>query len=312
MAAPNKLLVVSTITAMLVGCLLLTQAASAQIQSTISCPANQGYWDTLSVMMLDPGLAPNYHMEGYDSNNDPDAYIYTTWTPSENKVTYVKNPQGYPWDINLYDDQPSLAGLGYVYQWVTELNWSSDSQCKKFNNGSDSSTADDSFPWVARCAVPGGANSTFWNSPPPSQPYNSNYYTISDGTITNQQNLDYTLTDLLPTGTITLYDTRQSPTAQFSATAMPLQYNYTCYLQGNVNSCQSREVFVYAVDTNVNPVDNVKHSYGWVQWTLYNNTAYVLNQDPPPTANWVVSTTSPPSLQNYLVKGQVPIQFDCF
>jgi hypothetical protein len=314
MAAPNKLLVMSAITAIMAGCLLLTQTASAQIQSTITCPAGHGYWDTLSVMMLDPGLAPTYHMEGYNSTTgDPDAYIYTTWTPGQNKVSYVKNPQGYPWDINLYDDQPSLPGQGYVYQWVTELNWTSDSQCKKFNNGSDSSTADYSFPWASRCAVPGGANSTFWNSPPPSQPYNSNYYTISAGTITGTQNLDYTLMDLLPTGTMTLYDSRQSPAAQISATTMPLQYNYTCYVNGNVNSCKSREVFVYALDTTVNPHDGVKHSYGWVQWTLYDNTTYsATKRIPPPTANWVVSTTSPPSLQNYLVTGQVPIEFDCF
>ena len=295
----------------LVGCMLLISSAAAQIQSTISCPAGYGYWDTLSVMMMDPGLAPNYHMEGYNSSGNPDSYMYTTWSSSQNKVWYIKNPKGYPWDINIYDYQPGIPAQGYVYQWVTEVNWSSDSQCKKFNNGSGSSTADYSFRWAARCATPGGANSSFWNAPPPSQPYNSNFYTISSGTITNQQNLGDALLELKPTGTITIYDTRTTPATSFSAATMPLQYTYSCYLQ-DANACKSREVFDYAVDTNVNPVDNVKHSYGWVQWRLYNNTAYVAGKNPPNPASWVESTNPPPSLHNYLVLNQVPIDFKCF
>ena len=38
--------------------------AFGQAQSTISCPAGRGDWDVLSVMMMDPGLASSYHMEG--------------------------------------------------------------------------------------------------------------------------------------------------------------------------------------------------------------------------------------------------------
>src|SRR4051812_10210216 len=209
--------------------MLFATGAVAQIQSTISCAAGHGYWDVLSVMMMDPGLAPSYHMEGYNSNGNPSSYMYTTWWSSQNKVWYVKNPQGFPWDINLYDEQPGIPQQGYIYQWVTELNWSSDSQCKKFNNASGNSNADYSFRWAARCAAPGGANSSIWNPPPPTQPYNSNFYTISSGTITNQQNLGYSLLELKPTATITINDTRTSPTTSFSATDLPLQYTYSCY-----------------------------------------------------------------------------------
>src|ERR1039458_1829381 len=42
----------------------LAPSAFGQIQSTISCPSGHGYWDVLSVMMMDPGLASSYHMEG--------------------------------------------------------------------------------------------------------------------------------------------------------------------------------------------------------------------------------------------------------
>src|SRR5580658_8496713 len=57
-------------------CLLLAPNAFGQVQSTISCPAGHGYWDVLSVMMMDPGLASGYHMEGI-TDNLPSSYIYT-------------------------------------------------------------------------------------------------------------------------------------------------------------------------------------------------------------------------------------------
>jgi hypothetical protein len=38
-------------------CWPLVSDAFAQIQSTINCPTGHGFWDTLSVMMMDPGLA---------------------------------------------------------------------------------------------------------------------------------------------------------------------------------------------------------------------------------------------------------------
>src|SRR5436853_5136417 len=81
---------------------MLTSSASGQIQPTISCPSGHGYWDVLSVMMMDPSLAAGYHMEGL-KNGSPSSYIYTIWNQSQTKVYYVKNPQGNPWDINLYD-----------------------------------------------------------------------------------------------------------------------------------------------------------------------------------------------------------------
>ena len=59
-------------------CLPLAPCAFGQIQSTISCPAENGYWDVLSVMMMDPGLASNYHMEGI-TGGLPSSYVYTMW-----------------------------------------------------------------------------------------------------------------------------------------------------------------------------------------------------------------------------------------
>ena len=62
-------------------------------------------------MMMDPGLAASYHMEGI-TNGLPSSYVYTIWDQSQSKVYYIKNPQGNPWDINLYDSNYILP-MGY-------------------------------------------------------------------------------------------------------------------------------------------------------------------------------------------------------
>lgn len=301
-----------------VTCSLLAPSAVAQIQSTISCPAGHGYWDILSVMMMDPSLASGYHMEGYNAQGDPSAYVYTTWDQGSNKVYYVKNPQGNPWDINLYDSQPSIPQQGYIYQWVTELDgyngvnyWNDPTSCKKFNNGNNSSTADYSMRWAARCAAPGGTNSSIWNNDNVGQgaQYTTNYYLYLDKVIQNPNgsNVLYANLQLLPTSTTNITDTRPATPQTFSITTLPLQYSYNCSVSGNLNSCKSQEIFYYGLDTTVNPVDGVKHSYGWVSWQLYANST---GGNPNEPANWGSPTQT--TTNNYLVAGQVSINFQCF
>ncbi len=289
-------------------CAVLPLAPSAfgQAQSTISCPAGRGYWDVLSVMMMDPGLASGYHMEGL-IKGVPSSYIYTIWEPGESKVYYVKNPQGNPWDINLYDSN-------YIYQWVTELgtfkgvnHWNDPTSCRKFNNGSESNTGDRSMRWAARCAVPGGGNSAFWNGPPSIQPNNTNYYTyVGQVQVTSAQNLNYSLLEIKPTGTIVISDHRAVPPKPFSITTLPLQYTYSCTVAGNVNSCKSREVFEYGVDTDVNPVDRIKHTYGWVRWRFYVNATGGKATVAPV---WVLNNIS---TSDQLMAGQISPNFQCF
>ena len=227
----------------LVACLANVISAFGQIQGTLACPAGHGYRDVLSAMMMDPGLAAGNHMEGF-TNGLPSSYIYTFWDANQNKVYYVKNPQGNPWDINLYDSK-------YVYQWVTELqrwdgvdHWNDPASCKKFNNGSENATADFSMRWAARCAVPGGENSVIWNSPPAVQPHNTNYYTYVDRIPQPEaQNLGYSRLELQPTGKMNITDHRAETPLEFSITTLPLSYTYSCSGLWNVNSCQSQEIF---------------------------------------------------------------------
>ena len=298
------------------GLLGVVPSAFGQIKPTISCPSGHNYWDVLSVMMMDPGLATSYHMEGI-TNGLPSSYVYTIWDRSQAKVYYVKNPQGNPWDINLYDSN-------YIYQWVTELgswngvdHWNDPTSCKKFNNGDQKNTSDLSMRWAARCAAPGGANSSFWNPPPTAHPAhppstqlnntNTNYYTYVEQALqTSAQNLDYSLLEVKPTGTITITDHRANPPRPFSITTLPLQYTYSCSVSQNVNSCKFREVFEYGLDTSVNPVDNVKHSYGWVRWRYYTNSTGGKSSV---AAHWVQANIS---TSDQLMPGQVSLVFQCF
>jgi hypothetical protein len=287
-------------------CLPLAPNASAQVQSTISCQAGHGYWDVLSVMVMDPGLASGYHMEGI-TNGLPSSYVYTVWDEGQKKVYYVKNPQGNPWDINLYDSN-------YIYQWVTELDdwngvnhWNDPTSCRKLNNGSQNNTADFSMRWAARCATPGGANSSIWNPPPPTLTNNTNYFTYVDHALqSHAQDLNYAWLKVKVPEKMTITDHRANPPESFSITILPLQYTYSCSISGKVDSCQSREVFDYGVDTDVNPVDNIKHSYGWVRWRYYTNST---KGNPKAPAVWVLANTS---TSNQLMPGQVNINFQCF
>jgi hypothetical protein len=161
-------------------------------------------------------------MEGdYNSNGGPGSYMYTSWSQNEKKVWYIKNPQGNPWDINLYDSQPGSISKGYIYQWVTEVDnwptptspnyWGDPKSCKKFNNGfnnADGHNSDQSFVWAARCGVPSGANSSYWNPKPTMalQDYNSNYYVyINQALQSGSYNLNDALVELKGPGTIAIY-----------------------------------------------------------------------------------------------------------
>lgn len=275
----------------------------SDIQTTTSC--GQGSWDILSVMMMDSTLAANYHMEGL-TNGAPSAYMYTIWAPDQSKVYYVKSPQGNPWDVNLYDSN-------YVYQWVTELqkwnnvnHWNDPKSCRKFNNGSNTASSNNSMRWASRCATPGGTGSSFWNSPS-AQPYNTNYYTYVDQMQQPAaQNLAYSQLALASTDTMSITDHRANPPKQFSVTIVPLQYTYSCTVSGNVNSCGSREVFDYGFDTTANPVDNVKHSYGWVRWQFYTNST---GGNPNAPANWTLVNQT---VTDHLMQGTVNLDFQCF
>ena len=108
----------------------------ASAEATMSCPA--GTYDMLDWMTLDSNLRASYHMTG---SANP---LYTQIQPG--KFSWVKGGNGYPWDIQLYDNQ-------YIYQWITEYSWNSPTTYKKFTNNTN-------MPFAPRCAKGGFPGST--------------------------------------------------------------------------------------------------------------------------------------------------------
>jgi hypothetical protein len=252
-------------------------------------------------------------MEGdYGSDGAPGAHMYTNWSQNDSKVWYIKHPQGNPWDINLYDST-------YVYQWVTEVDkwptptshnyWGDPTSCKKFNNGfnsADGHNSDESFRWAARCAIPGGVKSSYWNSvrtqtPPPD--YNTNYYVYLDQALQKARyGLGDALVELKVFGTIAIYWGGSGSTTSWTANTVSVQYTYSCSAQ-DVNTCKDREVFDYAYDNANNPHDLLKHSYGWVHWAHYTNSTN--------PANWGTAPVAETTF-NHVVPGQTTPNFQCF
>jgi len=82
-------------------------------------------YDMLAWMTMDPTLAASHHMSG---TANP---VYTDVT--SDRFFWTKTGQGYPWDIQLYDNN-------YIYLWVTELNWQNPSTYKVFHDPREPTT----------------------------------------------------------------------------------------------------------------------------------------------------------------------------
>jgi hypothetical protein len=83
-------------------------------------------------------VVPGVHLEG------PVHPLYTNILPG--RYHWIKNPQGFPWDINLYDDK-------FIYMWITELNWTNPKDYKKTKNRPTLTST--TIPFCKRYATPG-------------------------------------------------------------------------------------------------------------------------------------------------------------
>src|SRR5215469_10406622 len=108
----------------------------ARAESTISCPT--GTYDMLDWMTMDSDLRSTYHMEG---TSNPIYTVMEAGKLESGKFYWVKGARGYPWDIQLYDNN-------YIYLWITELSYSVPQSYKKFTHNTN-------LPLVPRCAKAG-------------------------------------------------------------------------------------------------------------------------------------------------------------
>lgn len=89
-------------------------------------------YDMLDWMTMDADLAAGFHMTGTH-----DLYSVVLG----DKFYWVKSPNGYPWDIQLYDSK-------YIYLWITEQDWLDPFSYKK-------SLQNMNMPFMARFAYSG-------------------------------------------------------------------------------------------------------------------------------------------------------------
>jgi hypothetical protein len=139
---PDKgygLVFILTTTACLIAALASPDRAMAE--TTIACPS--GTYDMLDWMTLDSDLRSTYHLQG---TSNP---VYTVM--QSGSFLWVKSALGYPWDVQLYDNN-------YIYLWITELSFAVPQSFKKFiNNPGKTKT---NLPLVPRCATAGNPGST--------------------------------------------------------------------------------------------------------------------------------------------------------
>jgi hypothetical protein len=200
---------------------MLGGARIANAETTISCPP--GTYDMLDWMTMDSDLRSTYHLEG---TSNP---IYTV--VEAGKFYWVKGPLGYPWDIQLYDNN-------YIYLWVTELSYSVPQSYKKFTNNTN-------LPLVPRCATAGSPGSTIKVS-------NTNYdlHTNCSNTCSVTLGLQTSINQVYGP-----YSFSFGGSLPNNLKTLVISYRYNC--NSSFTNCMDKEEYY------------VTQRYGLVQWVHY-------------------------------------------
>lgn len=219
----------------------------AYAESTISCPAGQ--YDMLDWMTLDSDLRATSHLSG---SANP---LYTTMQPG--KFYWTKGGNGYPWDIQLYDNN-------YIYQWITEYAWNNPQSYKKFSYNTN-------MPFAPRCAKAGFPGSTI-------KVPNTSYQIHTSCTSFTAHGLKQGINQLwgpywlsfggvLPNNTPTLV----------------LSYRYNC--DSNYQNCGDKEEYYF------------QKRYGLVQWVHYSLVSGQYQQQQKSVFNQLSSGVATPQFQ---------------
>jgi len=171
---------------------------------------------------MDPSLSVTSHMAG---TANP---LYTDVL--SDRFYWTKTGSGYPWDIQLYDDN-------YIYLWVTELNWSNPNTFKMFHSNS---AGNYNLPLVPRYAQAGFPGSTITIS-------DSTYETHSSCSDYKTQDLGYVVNQVWGPYTESLGGDLPD-----NLTTLVISYRYTC--DSSYDNCKSKEEF------------HIAKPYGLVEW----------------------------------------------
>ena len=137
--------------------------------------------DVLSYMIPSASFSKSFHMASKQPGVNPEYVLSQPVTATSGWIFYIKNPAGFPWDINFYDNQ-------YVYQCITEgpQGWANPTSYKVFRSGSWPSNHG-GIVWSPRYLEP--APHTEWIQTP-----DSTYQTRLNGSLVATQNLAHVQT----------------------------------------------------------------------------------------------------------------------
>lgn len=203
-----------------------------------SCTSNQ--YDMAQWVQMSRSIAVSSHLTG---NANP-LYYGDRLYDSPVEMVQMKGASGYPWDVNILTDR-------YIYQWVTENNWTDPTTYKAF-------ATKFTMPWMPRCinkpAIPGKL-ATITVANPAYSVYGSNC------TLQTTKFLGNTVNEVWGPFSGTFGGNLPSPT-----TYLELSYRYSCDI--NYNNCAYKETFDWV------------QNYGLVRWTYYvlQNGVYVQQQ----------------------------------
>lgn len=107
--------------------------------------------DILDYMLPDQVRALSMHLEAQGEGGHP---IYTV--VSGNRIWYMKNAKGYPWDMNTFDND-------FVYQSITEVDWNDARKFKMFASKSwagwgGRANSNGGIVWAPRWIEPGATH----------------------------------------------------------------------------------------------------------------------------------------------------------
>jgi hypothetical protein len=223
---------------------LLQSASKAYAESTISCPS--GEYDMLDWMTMDSDLRSSHYLAG---GANP---IYTKTLSG--KFYWTKSGVGYPWDIQLYDDN-------FIYLWITELDWNNPRTFKK-------SALNTNMPLTARCAKGGFPGSAI-------RVPNTSYQTYTDCANYTTQSLKYGINEVWGPYTLSFGGSVPNNTK-----TLVVSYRYNC--DNSYNNCGDKEEYYLA------------QRYGLVQWVHYRLVRGVYQQQQKSIFNTLKTGTAQP------------------
>jgi len=154
--------------------------------------------------------------------------------PSSGTFYWVKSNKGYPWDVDLFDEN-------FIYQSRTELGWNDPATFKQFNTA---------IKWMPRCvdASKLGKLSTIALSPAETA-----YSQFRQCAATTKQNLSYAINEIWNDGL-------QSFGGNLPANQPTLLLSYRYAYDSLYKVCKAKETYSF------------QKGIGLTQWTLYSWT----------------------------------------